>query len=510
MAARGSAARLKPAGEARAYLSQDAPISDLLTGDGDRRTALRPDGTNAYGCKPSPEPFVLDFASSTASSISEEAMRRAGAARDLLKARSIGAGLSYAFAGAVEDARLELAIHLGLKTGTDVIFAASGTDGQLTGLFLTRLLLGGPVTTIVIGSDQTGSGTAFTAMGRHFSQITAQGAPVACGDAIAGIGDTQAEQISFLKNDGTFRSPGEMDAAAVNAVERAVRAGRKVLLQAMDASKFGWRAPSDDALDFMRDRWPGQVQIVVDACQMRLGRARLRNLIARGCMVLVTGSKFFTGPAFSGAILVPESLGARLKHRVVRPLADYSSAHDWPEAWSHMQQGLSGTPRIGQWLRWQAALEEMRLYFQIPDKARRSIAAALAHALETSIKASAWLHLLDHEAHAADADGCPSIFAFIPGTKTAPLPPEACAAAYRSLQGNRNAGVQTCRVGQPVLLPARRTAALRLSVSARTIRSCWSDTANAIRIEHQQAGIRTVVKRLEYEIASCAGQKRGA
>jgi hypothetical protein len=514
MPARSGAARLKPVGETRARLSLDAPISDLLTIDGDERTALGPDGTNAYGCKPFPEPFILDFSSSTASSISEEAMRRVGAARDLLQARSVGAGLSYAFAGAVEDARLELAIHLGLETGTDVIFAASGTDGQLTALFLTRLLLGGPVTTIIVGSDQTGSGTAFTSIGRHIGHVTAQGASVECGDTIPGLGDTQTEHISFLKNDGTFRSLGEMDEAVVKAAERAVRAGRKVLVQAMDASKFGWRAPSDDALDFIRNRWAGQVQIVVDACQMRLGRARLQDLLARGYITLVTGSKFFTGPAFSGAILVPERLGARLKHMIVQPfcLGDYSSVHDWPEAWSNMQEDLSTAPRIGQWLRWQAALEEMRLYFRIPGNVRHGIATALASTLETSIKTSTCLHLLDHEARATDVDGCQSIFAVIPGPKATPLPQEACAVAYRSLQRSKKVGAQPCRVGQPVSLPARRTAALRLSISARAIRSCWADTANGIRIktEHQQAGIRTIVKRLECEIASCSGQKWGA
>ena len=49
-----------------------------------------------------------------------------------------------------------------------------------------------------------------------------------------------------------------------------------------------------------------KVMIVIDACQARLGRARIRWYLERGFPVLLTGSKFFTGAPFSGALLVPE------------------------------------------------------------------------------------------------------------------------------------------------------------------------------------------------------------
>src|SRR6202035_6168835 len=99
----------------------------------------------------------------------------------------------------------------------------------------------------------------------------------------------------------------------------------------MDSSKFGWRAPSDQCLDEIAARWPGQVQIVVDACQMRLGRARLRKYLDRGFLVLITGSKFFTGPPLSGALLVPEALWGRVAQMADVPvgLAGYTARGDW-------------------------------------------------------------------------------------------------------------------------------------------------------------------------------------
>ena len=104
---------------------------------------------------------------------------------------------------------------------------------------------------------------------------------------------------------GHGRPQVDSDSQVLGAVEKSLANGSGVLLQIMDSSKLGWRAPSEQCLDEIRRRWPGRVQIVVDACQMRLGRPRLRNYLDRGCIVIVTGSKFFTGPPFSGALLVP-------------------------------------------------------------------------------------------------------------------------------------------------------------------------------------------------------------
>src|SRR5437763_430322 len=74
-----------------------ALLGDLLIDGGDLRLALdRPWGRNAYGCEPLPAPDVLNFASSTASPISERAYARAELAREQLMHASIGLGLEEA------------------------------------------------------------------------------------------------------------------------------------------------------------------------------------------------------------------------------------------------------------------------------------------------------------------------------------------------------------------------------------------------------------------------------
>ena len=54
-----------------------------------------------------------------------------------------------------------------------------------------------------------------------------------------------------------------------------------------------------------------------------------------GVMVLVTGSKFFTGPPFSGALLVPASLSGAINAvtDIAPGLLEYTNRSDWPASW---------------------------------------------------------------------------------------------------------------------------------------------------------------------------------
>ena len=213
----------------------------------------------------------------------------------------------------MEAARDALRSHMDVKDA-EVVFSPSGTDTQLQALFLVKAILGTPLTTLVVGADQTGGGTAYTARGEHFADHTSLGMSVEKGAPISGL----CEQVStfgipFCDQTGKLRSDAEMDAAVYAAVAAAAGRDEKILLQVMDASKLGWRGPSTACLDAVTAAWPGQISIVIDACQMRIGRLQLNDYLARGYLVMVTGSKFFTGPAFSGALLLPpKSLPPRL------------------------------------------------------------------------------------------------------------------------------------------------------------------------------------------------------
>ncbi|MCJ9736579.1 hypothetical protein MOV75_41340, partial [Bradyrhizobium sp. PRIMUS42] len=152
------------------------PLDTLLVSGGDPRLALDAgDRVNGYGCAASPEPEIWNFASSTASTISQAAYDRAALAREELMHKCLFDEVEIAFDARCEDMRDELRGHLQLPPRVDVVFSPSGTDSQLHALFLARAVLGARPVTIVVGADQTGSGTAHSARGHHFSSMTASG-----------------------------------------------------------------------------------------------------------------------------------------------------------------------------------------------------------------------------------------------------------------------------------------------------------------------------------------------
>ncbi|SAY46840.1 hypothetical protein KRIGEM_03199 [Komagataeibacter rhaeticus] len=86
-------------------------------------------------------------------------------------------------------------------------------------------------------------------------------------------------------------------------------------------SSTGLVAPGRAALGHAGARQAGEACAadgVVDACQARLDPLRVRAYLDMGWMVMVTGSKFCTGPPFCGALLLPAGVRRRLEG--ARPL----------------------------------------------------------------------------------------------------------------------------------------------------------------------------------------------
>ncbi len=491
-----------------------APLRRFLAAGGDDRIAIAPrTGANAYGCTPFPVDETHVFSSSTASSISAPAYAHISRAYEALLAE--GGDRNAALRRHVERSRASLMDCLELNDA-EIVFAPSGTDAQLHALFLANPKHG--LTTITVGADQTGSCTAFTSKGLHFSAKTARGCTVAKGTPIRGLSEgVTALTIALIDACGKARAEDEVDADVCAAIEREVNCGRKVLLQAMDASKFGWRAPSDRCLETIRELWPDAVQIVIDACQMRISRPRLKAYLARGYVVLVTGSKFFTGPAFSGAVLAPRKLLDRFDHSAAG-LEDYARQSDY--APHQLRAPLDPSPNLGQWLRWEAALQEMRNYYALPAVYRKLVLARLAKQIPGLIAESHHLELLPAPATVPselfddEEMAAPTIFPFLLKAQGSHLGPEDAARVYRALMqdlsdvfpAERQLASVVCHIGQPVKIPSPSgapTAAVRICIGARTLSQMWSqgqmnvgDCVNAVA-----ARIRTVVQKTDLIVA---------
>jgi hypothetical protein len=503
-----------------------APLDALLVGGGDDRLALD-GGCNGYGCSPAPAPQLLCFSSSTASPISARGYARTERAREQLMHAAIGLGLFEALDWRTEEMRHELRAHLQLPADVEIVFSPSGTDSQLHALALTRALLGERLTTIVTAADQTGSGTPATARGHHFNTRTASGIAVAKDGPIAGLaGDSVALP---LRDDAELALRADHAQAVLGAAKAVVARGDAVMLQIMDSSKLGWRTPDSDCLDSIARYWPGRVQLVVDACQMRLGRRRLRSYLDRGAMVLITGSKFYGGPAFGGALLVPGMLARALQRSgtVADGLFDYAARSDWPMGWTALRARSVPRANLGQLLRWEAALAEIAAYYQVPDGFRAFALHELGHAIEALLTRSPALRPVMTERSDADDEefALPTLFPFALQRDGELLAAEDCQQVYRALRrdvsdvvgGNtadRAIAARRCLIGQPVRIArggAAPTAVLRLCIGARQVTETWNCDAAIARdnLDREIGRLTEVVAKTELLVAQAGSLDSG-
>lgn len=310
----------------------------LLIAGGDERIALDPaTGRNPYGIAPTPEPGVLAFSSCTASPISQAAYTAADQMRRRLVhlAGSEPAALTYER----ERQRLIKAIlhccKLDSRRDLRSVLAASGTD-------LHRLAAGmlwrpeQAAVAITVDPTETGSGVP---------------AALTLGGGL--------QTVALRRPDTTPRATAEVDQDFADQVDAAIKRQRRVLLVLTDVSKTGLIAPSPACALALQQRWPGQLQVLVDACQFRLSHTNLNRYLDLGFMLALTGSKFLGGPSFSGLLLIPGSIPTHPRN---------------PRRLEASNFGLL--------LRWQAALAELRLFSDLPAQQLQSLTQDFARAME--------------------------------------------------------------------------------------------------------------------------------
>jgi hypothetical protein len=362
---------VQPEAPARAPLSDTATIDTaLLTEGGDGRITLDPAGVNRYGCGAAPDAGLAPFGSSTASTISASAFAAVERLTQRLRedaAREPRAAIYRQELGRVRD---KLTGLLGLTDlpGLKTILSPSGTDLHRIALHLTAASAAAPPLVIVPEAHETGSGV-IAALGGQVGPTAALRATFAATNLEAALLAPQVMTAPSRLPNGTLRPAHEVDEDIATIAATAARLGRRVLLVMMDVSKTGLISPSIACAQDLKQRFPGQVEVMVDACQLRLAPATLAAYLRQGFMVAVTGSKFMTGPAFSAALFVPGAVAERMQGRPLPgALSESCSAGEFPE-------GLGDAPllpqraNLGLLLRWEAALEEIRRFSALPAAA---------------------------------------------------------------------------------------------------------------------------------------------
>ncbi|CAN5409267.1 hypothetical protein BH10PSE14_BH10PSE14_02410 [soil metagenome] len=343
---------------------------------GDGRVAVDPlSGRNSYGCAGQPDHDLICFGSSTASTIGKAGFRAAEALSERLALHADGSMHLDDAAMAAARIRQDVIDLCGVRHngGVQAILAASGTDAHLIFAQLVLHLPGHAWLVIMPDAAESGSGVPAALAGRHFAGQSALGATTTKGVAVSDRTPAAIVHYAVRNPDGSARSLSAIDDEVDAAIGTAIAAGQRVLLVAVDGSKTGIVAPSPTRVVGWKRERGDAVEILVDACQLRLPAARLDQYLTGGCSVAVTGSKFMGGPIFSGALLVPTAVAGRLRN-VTPPagLSDYTARYDWPAQW-RAAENLDTPVNVGLLLRWQAALAEMRRFRAVPECAAKAI-----------------------------------------------------------------------------------------------------------------------------------------
>ncbi len=396
------------------------PTEVLLTRGGDHRQQVDwTTGHNSYGMPVRPNPWRASFSSCTASAPTFRAFDTADVTRLDLARAALGDELDETARSEADSTRALLLSALNVRdTDVEVVLTPSGTDAELVALAV-ALAGGGPVTSILMGPAELGRGTPRAAAGRHFSDTTPSGAAVTPGEPIGGFASELVDVAPIAIRDAAGNPVPT--AAITRAVDAAIEAtDARVLLHVVEGSKTGIRTPPADVVAEWEATHGDRIDVVVDAAQMRIDQTTAATHLTAGRMLIVTGSKFFGGPPFSGAVLIPRHLADRLAgdREVPHGLGDYVARAEVPDRLVGLAAAARSEVNLGLLLRWSAALAEMRAFHNVSPVIRDEVVRRLGHGITEAIDNAPYVRLVEspyvepsNPGH-HDFDELPTIFTF--------------------------------------------------------------------------------------------------
>ncbi|MEP7351022.1 MAG: hypothetical protein ABI668_13875 [Sphingorhabdus sp.] len=325
-----------------------------MTQGGDARILLGSETMlNRYHSGPYPRDLIA-FASSTANDLSADAMEYL-AARFADDASRLNDGAEYEkFLG---DARRDIRAAYDLDDGTDIFFAASGTDLEYVALLAAAGRSPAGICNLLLGSDEVGSGCIHSAAGKFFAHETPLGHACEPGEVITGFPPIYLGDFPVRNKAGTAYNSEDISEQMSARIEAALAEGQHPLIHIVHGSKTGLVLPHLDDIDALTECFGDKLSFVVDACQARITSAAIADYLARGIIVFLTGSKFMGGPPFSGFALLPAGV-AQAAAPLASGMAHIFRRAEAPQGWAG-RDILSDEGNAGLALRLAASLFEL-------------------------------------------------------------------------------------------------------------------------------------------------------
>jgi hypothetical protein len=267
------------------------------------------------------------------------------------------------------------------------------------------------------------------------------------------------------------------------------------------------------------------MQIIVDGSQLRLDPKDIQNYLNKGYIVTITGSKYYTGPPYSGALLLPKGVSKSIhsvKSKLPEGLTQYYNHSDWPTSW-FCSDNLSEGYNYGSYMRWNAAIVEMDRYYKTPVLYRNMGIEMFCNFIEDSVKEASFLELIcgneaktnSYESKEFGIRNIRTIFPFFILKNNEVLSIDNVKKLYTLLNSDLSAqfedssleiirlAAQKCHIGQAVNVKYGtdiESAVLRISLGARVISESWTNRDISLyfrNIETQMNQITVILKKIE-------------
>lgn len=381
-------------------------FEQLLTAGGDDRSHIKPEtGTNKYHCAPRPVTEGMIFRGSCTCN---PPTRRGYAMASDLYARFEGLdkhGEGELLGAVMAEMRERLHAAFQLPEGAEVILCPSGSDAEYIPIAIARALVpetgrSRKIVNIVTQLREVGAGTAPAAGGEFFSTHTPLSGALPShmvNGRLSGMDDSALLSHVDVPARGRDGSVTDTDAAVADALSAAEEEGSYAIVHGVFGGKTGM-------MDAQMPRSRGSSHAaseslaVIDACQGRFSLEELHSWLEEGsdAVVLITGSKFYQGPPFAGAVIVPPRVAALLRESPApspREMYDaqlglgaFLSTRELPEALKHWGQDLSERNNVGLALRWEASLAGVEALADVADDERSAAVERWAAATSAMVQ----------------------------------------------------------------------------------------------------------------------------
>lgn len=479
---------------------------------------------NKYGCRPFPRPEALTFASSTATSVSNAAFSRTEVKRQYLIESGLEKGLQKTMKRFAGHLKKKLKRALTLPEDATIILAPSGTDISLQLAGICQSIFPRKIVHILVASDETGSGVPLALHGCHFSDRTALNFKVKKGELIDGFVPADVVPLSLRDDQGELKPADRVNAEVEEAISQALEQDQQPLLHIMDQSKLGYTAPSRDYLEHIESTYGDRVLKMVDNSQLRMDQVDIRSYIKRDYLMTITGSKYFTGPPFSGALIIPQKYSCRwaeVDNTLPEGLEQYNCKNECPPSWE-LGNNLPECLNLGLYMRWYSALVEIERYFDTPISLRYLGIEMFCNHVMKVINQTSFLIPLEENFTQPEQNGRHllknrrTIFPFFVKKGDHILSHAEITDLYRLLNEDLTGQLgdsgmeldriasQACHIGQPAKAldkDKNPSGVVRISLGARVISESWKDQDVSIyfqKIEEQMNQVDIIVRKIHF------------